>query len=473
MRNLILAISAAAALLTVGAGGASARPANSATPGAQSARALVGTFALAPGKYSRGRASGTYFRMVFPGGRSYFRNPDSSARDKSYTLLQPGRAGGLATGRYQGVPSPAFTATGDSRAALIIRPTRFANIKFGLATLAKDPQSKRSVPTPRINVSGRRLSGQIQAFTAAWNKLYFNQGSPKPGSSRPLVTGSYNPRTRAFTLTWRSLIKGGPFNGFTGLWHLRGKFRPRGGSAIAVAAAEKLKGRKRCRSKKFKKKHPKYCKRKRKTVTVPPPGSQELLGTFRLAAGAYSRATGPSGSYFRMVFPDGTARNGPFFGNPSSSSSDQSFTPISPGVDGGFTTGLYQPPPNPAFTDRGDALANRIITPQRFAGVNFSLSTSPKDIQTGIDVPAPSIIASPDGKLSGQVQGWTASWNKLYFNQGSPKPNGTFPRITTPVSGAYNATTRAFVIDWASSIVGGPFNRFTGVWHLTGTFEPR
>jgi hypothetical protein len=469
-----VAMSAAAAIGLLGSGAAaSAKPATTGAPAATSARALNGTFVLTPGRYSRGRASGTHFRMIVPGGRGYFRNPDSSARDKSYTLLRPGRSGGLVTGRYQPAGRPAFTRDGHSRASLIIRPTRFANIRFGLATLPRDPQSRRNVPTPRINATGRRLSGQVQALTATWNKQYFNQGTPKPGSSGPLVRGSYNPRTRAFTLTWRSRISGGPFNGFTGLWHLQGRFKPRGGAAVAIATAEKLKGRKRCRSKKFKAKHRKYCKRKRKRITPPPPGSQELLGTFRLDAGAYSRANGPSGSWFRMVFPDGSANRGPFFSNPSSASSDQTFTTLSPGTDGGFTTGLYQPPPSPAFTDRGDSLANRIIQPQRFAGVDFGLSTSPRDVQTGIDVPAPSIVAAPDGKLSGQVKGWTASWNKLYFNQGSPKPNGTFPRITAPLKGTYDPATRKFTIEWASSIVGGPFNRFTGVWHLTGTFVPR
>ena len=333
--------------------------------------------------------------MIFPGGRGYFRNPDSSARDKSYTLLRPGRAGGLTTGRFQPTPRPAFTSSGDSRAALD-HPARPASPTSSSAwsTQARDPQSGRSVPPPRITAVGRRLSGQVHALTAAWNKLYFNQGSPKPGSSRPLVTGSYNPRTRAFTLVWRSRIKGGPFNGFTGLWHLAGKFRPRGGAGAAAAAKkEKLTGRKRCRSKKFKAKHRRYCKRKR--AATPPPGSQELVGLFRLDGGSYTRAGGPEGSYFRMVFPDGTAARGPYFGNGSSASADQTLTPISPGTDGGFTTGAYQPPPDPAFTGRGDALANRVIQPQRFAGVNFSVSTSPRDIQTGIDVPAPKIVAHP------------------------------------------------------------------------------
>jgi len=72
-------------------------------------------------------------------------------------------------------------------------------------------------------VSGRRISGQVQALTAEWNKLYFNQGSPKPGASSPRVTGRYNPRTHAYLITWKSLIHSGPFNGFTGVWHLQGR----------------------------------------------------------------------------------------------------------------------------------------------------------------------------------------------------------------------------------------------------------
>ncbi len=42
---------------------------------------------------------------------------------------------------------------------------------------------------------------------------------------------------------------------------------------------------------------------------------------------------------------------------------------------------------------------------------------------------------------------------------------------TSPVTGAYDAETGAFVLEWSSQIVGGPFNDFTGVWPLEGTFE--
>ena len=28
------------------------------------------------------------------------------------------------------------------------------------------------------------------------------------------------------------------------------------------------------------------------------------------------------------------------------------------------------------------------------------------------------------------------------------------------------------MLEWSSTIVGGPFNNFTGTWHFEGTFEP-
>jgi hypothetical protein len=41
------------------------------------------------------------------------------------------------------------------------------------------------------------------------------------------------------------------------------------------------------------------------------------------------------------------------------------------------------------------------------------------------------------------------------------------------LSGTYDARTDAFVLEWASQIVGGPFDKFTGFQHLEGTFEPK
>ena len=217
--GLLAAGAVAATAATVAPAGAAA-PAASAKP-----QKLTGLFKIS--------ARRSYFRMVFPGGSiargQFFANPDSSAKTKSVTPIRPGTDGGLRTGAFQPRPGVAFTPLGDSRAARIIRPTAFAGRLFGLSTASRAQPGGRRVPAPSITVRNGRLSGQVQALTAEWNKLYFNQGSPKPGGRRPgltrALTGSYNARTRAYVLQWSSTISGGPFNGFTGVWHLEGTFR--------------------------------------------------------------------------------------------------------------------------------------------------------------------------------------------------------------------------------------------------------
>ncbi len=208
------------------AGGGSAAGSAPASP-APRTTALAGTFRLAAGRFRNGRASGSYFRMIFPGPTRYFNNPDSRARNKTFTLVSPGSAGGLVTGRFQPHPSRVFDRSGNARARAIIRPQRFAGVKFSLATLPRDPQSGRAAAAPSFTATGGRIRGRLPSLTAEWNNQYFNQGAPKPGRSAPRVTGTYDPASRAFVLVWRSRITGGPFNGFTGSWHLAGTFSPR------------------------------------------------------------------------------------------------------------------------------------------------------------------------------------------------------------------------------------------------------
>jgi hypothetical protein len=162
---------------------------STATATASTAQPLNGLFRV---------ASGSYFRMIYPGGGKYFKNPYSADT-----------GGGLRTGVLQPAPTPAFGPHGNSLAGRIIRPADFAGIDFGLATKGT---------APAISVSGGRLSGQVKGFTAEWNNLSFSQGGP--------VTGSYNALTHVYVLSWSSLISGGPFNGFTGSWHLTGTFVP-------------------------------------------------------------------------------------------------------------------------------------------------------------------------------------------------------------------------------------------------------
>ncbi|HVT78202.1 MAG TPA: hypothetical protein VHD87_14295, partial [Acidimicrobiales bacterium] len=208
-------------------------------------------------------------------------------------------------------------------------------------------------------------------------------------------------------------------------------------------------------------------------LALPRPAGAEtddLVGSFRLTPGTCASGT-PTGSYFRMVQPSGSVQNGPFVANGDSTCSDQTYTLVTPGSDGGFVTGAYQPTPSPAFDGSGNSLATRIVVPATFFGVQFGLSTDPTDRQTGKSVPPLSLRADASGHLSGDVRAWAATWNKQDFNQGAPKPDGSAPGLTTAAHGTYDASTGAFVLEWASTVVGGPFNDFTGVWHLTGTFR--
>jgi hypothetical protein len=200
-------------------------------------------------------------------------------------------------------------------------------------------------------------------------------------------------------------------------------------------------------------------------------GTQALVGTFHLTAGSDGGGTA-SGTYFQMIQPGGTVATGPFFSNPDSTATDKAYTLLTPGTDGGLTTGAYQPGPSPAFDGAGNALADRIVQPAKFTAIGFGISTGPKDPQTGASVPTPTLSVK-GGKLFGQVEAWTALWNRLYFNQGSPKPDGGRPGLTSTVSGTYDSVTHAFVLTWSSQVVGGPFNGFTGYWHLQGTFSAR
>lgn len=195
-----------------------------------------------------------------------------------------------------------------------------------------------------------------------------------------------------------------------------------------------------------------------------------LNGTFKLTAG---KCVGDhaEGTYFRMINVNGTAEKGPYFGNPDSKCQDKSFNPQVPGSDGGLVTGTYQPGPAKAFDATGNALAAQIVKAGSFTAIKFGISTQKVDPGTKQKVAAPEIRVS-DGKLSGQISAWSASWNNLYFNQGSPKPDGTSPGLTEPLTGTYDEKTGAFVLEWVSGVVGGPFNGFAGAWHLEGTFVP-
>jgi hypothetical protein len=200
---------------------------------------LKGTLAISPGrpatkaqqKRTKAKYTGSYFRMILPGGvDKYFANSNSRATDKTYTLFRTGREKGLKLGAFQEPPTPAFSANGFALSQRIVKPETFAGIDFSISTAAKDAQTGQKASVPRLFATGSRLTGDLRAWTAEWNSIYFNQGAPKPNGSFPgftkPVNGTYDKRTKAYELSWYSLIVGGPFNGFTGYWHLQGTLVP-------------------------------------------------------------------------------------------------------------------------------------------------------------------------------------------------------------------------------------------------------
>lgn len=203
------------------------------------------------------------------------------------------------------------------------------------------------------------------------------------------------------------------------------------------------------------------------TPTTTPAGAP-MLGLFKLTTGSAPLGQSPTGSYVEMLTGSGAA-----LPNLSSPAADKNYTTFTAGVDGGLSTVAYEPAPSPAFAGgtSGNALADDIVQPVGFEGTNFSIDTNPTDVETGQSDPVPQIY-NDSGTLAGQITAWDAQWNGQSFNQGSPKPDGTSPAPTTALSGTYDAATGAFTLAWRSRIVGGPFNGFSGYWHLAGTFVP-
>lgn len=260
------AVLVAAALLVAGCSSGDDSADSAAKP-----EELVGLLRFTPGSVNGGEVVGTWFRMVQPGGTPesgpYMPNGDSPAQGGSTTLLEPGTAGGLRTGGYQSEPKPGF-ASGNSLAASITKPTKFFAVEFGISTNPVDPQTQHEVPPPKVVYADGKLTADLSAWAASWNDQEFNQGAPKPPEKQgaqvagaeqvqkvwdwvagewfnqpksgaaqgPSATGSYDPATRKFTLQWTSLIVGGPFNSFTGVWHLEGVFEPDAAAPNSPAA---------------------------------------------------------------------------------------------------------------------------------------------------------------------------------------------------------------------------------------------
>jgi hypothetical protein len=444
---------------------------------------LKGLFRIDPASCGGGAVSGTYFRMIQPGGTPdgpFIENNSSACADRTYTDLQPGRDGGLSTTGHQPHPDPAFDASGNGVNDRITMPKGFFGKNFSTATNPTDPQTRAPAPVPTVTHDGAgKLSGNLSAFAAAYGGQHFNQGAPKPDGSNPGLTsgptGTYDAATKHFALEWSSTIVGGPFNNFTGKWHFEGTFVPGGSGAPAESP------------------QPDEGSNKLLDLPLPLPGTQppvaaapgpariaagqvagDLKGLFRLTAAACTGGT-PSGTYFRMIQPSGTAKDGPYLSNTSSKCTDQTYTDMQPGTQGGLSTVAFQPQPEPPFTNQGgsqEGANDKITMPKEFFGSKYATATNSTDPQTNLPTVMPKITVDSGGKLSGDMRAFAAAYQGQHFNQGAPKPDGSTPGATTLLTGTYEAATKKFSMEWTSTIVGGPFDNFTGKWHFEGTFEP-
>ncbi len=254
-RSAVLVSVALALAFSATACGSSSGSGTKSTQGTE----LVGLVTLTPGSAHGSQLSGTWFRMEQIGKPvTYMINANSAADGGRATLLAPGTSGGLRLGGYQSQPTPAFAPNGNSLAGAITKPTKFFGVDFSISTNPIDPQTKTAVAPPTAYVKDGKLTVDLSSWGVTWNNQVFNQGAPKPVTSTGAkaigqekaekvwdwvagkylekapaatitgqdATGTYDPKTGRFVLEWTSLIVGGPFNQFTGLWHLEGVFKP-------------------------------------------------------------------------------------------------------------------------------------------------------------------------------------------------------------------------------------------------------
>jgi hypothetical protein len=207
------------------------------------AASLTGIMSIDPGLRADGvYAGGSYFAMGAndPNGNAAMLVPTSAPNP-----------GGIVLGTYQNfvldpdVPHPdnwdgkgGKPGTGYSGAptapANIVKPFSF----FGTATyvgtnpISYQSANSRPAPTADVNMGSCvgntcSLSVELSSWEVMWNGSAFEQG-PRPSNTGAFVlaAGTYDLATHAYALGWASQIKGGPFNGVIGYWHLEGTVVP-------------------------------------------------------------------------------------------------------------------------------------------------------------------------------------------------------------------------------------------------------
>jgi hypothetical protein len=206
-----------------------------------------------------------------------------------------------------------------------------------------------------------------------------------------------------------------------------------------------------------------------------------LKGTIQLTTGATSGPTPYAGSWVQLYE---TANPSVYFTNPSSPAANQTYTPLVNGTEG-VDLGLpVQGEATPAFDAKGNSLTNTILTPEPFAGTNFSSFVTLNSAKKAKYGKKGIVIKVGGGKgatvavTSADLTGWTIAWGGLLFDT----PGSTAGVAGGNLTGSLTWTNPkdkslggTITLDWSVPIVnppGNPFDTYTANWQLQGTYVP-
>ena len=137
----------------------------------------------------------------------------------------------ILNGTYQG--SPGWTTVGGkvkaSKTTGIVGAEFGFFGPFGALTQNADPVSTVTYAAPSIDLTGTTLTLDLSAWTAFWNGSLFNQGADSS-----VIVSTYDSYTTRWTADWSKKIKGGPFGGKVGYWHLEGTVVPEPASLLLI-----------------------------------------------------------------------------------------------------------------------------------------------------------------------------------------------------------------------------------------------
>jgi hypothetical protein len=210
-------------------------------------------------------------------------------------------------------------------------------------------------------------------------------------------------------------------------------------------------------------------------------GAAKLTGTIQLIKGATSGPTPYSGSWVELYE---TANPSVFFTNPSSPAADQNYTPLVNGTQG-VRLGLpVQGIASPAFDGSGNSLTNTILTPEPFAGVNFSAYVTQNTAKhakfgkKGLTIKVAGGKAATVAVTSADLTGWTIAYGGSSYDTPGSTSNidgGNLTGTLTWANPRNKSLGGTITLDWSVPIVNPPgnaFDAFTAQWQLQGTYVP-